>query len=164
MSVQGYDYYPKGGHPAYKFLHYGDNTTKIALASNSYDGALVSTLTDINRFIHALYTPGKLLNAAQIKQLTTLVSVASGQPYNPSKKPGQMGYGLGILGQYDPASDQMLYFYQGQLPGYQFIYAMSPATQQYLSIAFNSSSRAINKDNGLAIFRQLSALCRVELK
>jgi D-alanyl-D-alanine carboxypeptidase len=158
--IQGYDYYPPGGHPAYSFLHYGENTTAIALSSTSYDGAIVSTTLDINRFIHALYTPNRLLNAKQIDQLTRLISVANGQWYQPKKQPQQMGYGLGILGQYDKASAQMWYFYQGQLPGYQFIYVFSPQSQQALVVAFNSSSRVFNKRNVLQLFARLNQHCQ----
>lgn len=150
--VNGYNF----GHRNLSFTKYGQDTTAYALSAANYDGAIVSTPSDINRYLHALYLPGLLLTKAQIMQLTTLISKANGQRFQPKKQPGQVGYGLGILGVYSLEAKQVIYFYQGQLPGYQFIYLYAPKNQMYLTFAVNTNASDINEKDSMSLFSTLN--------
>ncbi|MDF1653912.1 MAG: serine hydrolase [Coxiellaceae bacterium] len=156
--VHGYDFYRKGSNP-YPFQKFGEDVTAYSLSPSNYSGAIVSTPTDINSYIHALYTPGVLLNKKQLKQLTSLVSTANGLPFDPKKQPDQIGFGLGIFGMYSSQQKQMIYFYQGQTNGYQFMYLYSPKTQMYVSFGINTIARVLNEKNTLALFDELNKTC-----
>ncbi|MDF1760815.1 MAG: serine hydrolase [Coxiellaceae bacterium] len=157
--VHGYDFYRKDSKP-YPFQKYGEDVTAYSLSPFNYSGAIVSTPAEINRYIHALYTPGVLLDAKQFKQLTSLTSTANGKSFNPKKQPDQIGFGLGIFGMYNSDQKQMIYFYQGQTNGYQFMYLYAPKTQMYLSFGINTIWRGIlNMKNTFGLFDKLNKTC-----
>lgn len=157
--VHGYDYWPVGLTP-YRFQKYGQDTFNFSLSHYNYAGAIISTPSDINRYIHALYTPNNLLSQSAIQQLTHLVSRKNGQRFIPEKSPYDIGYGLGILGMFNKKLNAMLYFYQGQTNGFSFFYIYSPQSQQYLTLAVNTSSNVIDKKAAFNLFYRLNAYCK----
>lgn len=156
--VHGYSFWPQGTTP-YTFQVFGQDTFHFSLSPFSYAGAMISTPTDINKYIHALYTPGILLSAAQLNAFTTLISTKNGQTFVPEKSPGELGYGLGVFGEYNAHLKTMLYWYQGKTDGFEFVYMYNQQTQQYLTFGINTISNVINKKNSFRLFYELSALC-----
>ena len=157
--VHGYNFYRAGSKP-YIFQKYGEDVTSFSLSYANSSGAMVSTVSDINRFIHALYHPGELLNAAQIKELTTLVSTEDGQAFIPKDAPDVMGYGLGIFGFYSSQEKNIVYFYQGQTSGFQFVYFYVPATGLYLLFGINTSAPIIDRQSAMQFLHQANQLCQ----
>lgn len=157
--VHGYAFFSKDYDP-YSFMKFGQDITHFSLSYANYAGAIVSTPEDINIYLHALYNPGILLNAAQIKELTTLVSKINGQPLSLKKWTEKMGYGLGIIGYYSDEEDHIIYLYNGETNGFNFVYFYDPQTEMYLTFAVNSISPIINFNNSKLLFTQLNEICR----
>jgi D-alanyl-D-alanine carboxypeptidase len=136
--VHGYAFTSKSYHP-YAFMRFGEDITRFSLSEFGTAGAMVSTPADINRYLHALYTPGILLTAAQLKEVTTLVSRVNGTPFHSENDLGNpLGYGLGIIGYRWPSHQQMIYLYNGTSNGFNFTYLYDPKKQLYLTYAVNS--------------------------
>lgn len=74
-------------------------------------GQLISTNSDLNRFFSALLEDGRLLPAAQLKEMRT--TVPAGAPFGPNAR-----YGLGLLS--TPLSCGGVYWgHGGSFPGYE---------------------------------------------
>jgi len=156
--VHGYNFYRQGSEP-YAFQKYGQDVTSFSLAYANAAGAIASTPLDINTFIHALYHPGKLLNTAQIKELTTLISTENGQAFSPEKQPGVIGYGLGIFGFYLKEENNLIFWYQGETNGFQFSYFYVPVTQLYLIFGINSTAPILDRKPVLKFLDEVNELC-----
>jgi len=154
--VHGYDYYRKGYHPLYSFMKYGQDVVNFSVSWANTAGAIVSTPGDINHYIHALYTPGVLLSKKQLNEFTTL----NGYTFTPPQSDYKIGYGLGVFGFYSKKLNSMLYWYQGEMLGYQFVYLYNPKTQQYLTFGINTNARILNINNVTKLFYQLNAYCK----
>ncbi|MCX7123679.1 MAG: serine hydrolase, partial [Gammaproteobacteria bacterium] len=152
--VHGYAFSTKSYDP-YAFMPFGQDVTDFSLSEYNSAGAMVSTPSDLNTYLHALYNPGPLLNQAQISQLTTLVSRVNGTPFNPNKNLGNpLGFGFGIVGYYWPEEHRMVYLYNGVTTGFTAYYVYDPKTQQYFNYAVNSLA---DKDDAV-VFKKVMAL------
>ena len=157
--VHGYNFYRDGSNP-YPFQKYGEDVTNFSLSYLNYAGAIASTPEDINIFVHALYTPGKLLNSSQITDLTSLVSKVDGKYFQPKDMPNQVGFGLGIFGFYSKEDDTLIYFYQGATDGFSFNYFYIPKTQMYLTVGVNSITTKINYQDYKGLLDSLNIICQ----
>jgi D-alanyl-D-alanine carboxypeptidase len=157
--VHGYAFYSNDSDP-YPFIKFGEDTSGFSYSEDSYAGAIVSTPSDINVYVHALYKPSALLTKAQLTEFTSLVSVLNGQPFSPVSIPNQIGYGLGIFGFYSTNEKGMIYFYQGQTDGFQFFYLYNPKTQQYLTFTINTSAPIITKESVMRLFDKFNKICK----
>jgi len=160
--VHGYSFYPQQGFKQYSFIPEGADSSRWTVSISNAAGAIVSTPADINTYIHALYNPGPLLNEAQIKDLTTLVSKISGSSLVLKKGVEELGYGMGIVGYYWPKIDHVIYLFNGSTEGYSFIYLYAPKNQLYLSYAVNvnPASQVAGFDNSIELFSKLYSLCK----
>lgn len=157
--VHGYAFVSKNYHP-YPFMHFGQDITYTSLSFANTAGAMISTPSDINQYLHALYTPGILLDQRQLDSITTLISKKTGLPFiTPPIKNDLFGYGLGIVGYYWPQGDRVIYLYNGVTNGFNFVYFYDPKTKQYLTFGVNSLATVINFQNSLNLFATLTKVC-----
>lgn len=112
-------------------------------------GAIISNPTDINTYVHALYTPGVLLTQDEITSLTTnLISVAS--PYQHISDVSEsipFSYGLGIRKGYTPAPAGNFYTYTGGTLGFIFNYVYYPDLNMYLVYTTNSNQSILSQNS-----------------
>lgn len=109
----------------------------FSLSAANASGAIISTTEDINDFIKALFTPGKLLNYSQFSKLTSFVSEKTGQPIAKPTPEENNVYGLGIVASYSE-TDNYYYVYEGSTPGFRFLYSYFPARSISIVTAMNS--------------------------
>lgn len=156
--VHGYAFYPPDYAP-YSFMKFGQDITDFSLSYTNYAGAIVSTPNDINTYLHALYKPGVLLDKKQFNELVTLISEKTGKPFDPSKQPETLGYGLGIIGFYSKELKHTIYLYNGKTNGFNFVYFYNPLNEAYLTFAVNSISPIIGFNNSIKLFYELNKSC-----
>lgn len=160
--VNTYSFYPEKGFKQYSFIPEGQEFSRWSMSVYNSAGAIVSTPADINTYVHALYNPGPLLDATQIKNLTTMVSKITGQPLTVKKDVKELGFGLGVIGFYSPKVNHVIFGYNGSTNGGTFYYLYDPEAQLYLSYAvnLNQSSGVADLDNSLALFANLKDYCK----
>ena len=125
----------------------GTDISLYSLSIANAAGAIISTTEDINRYIHALYTNGKLLNDEQLIQLKSLVSTNNGQPIiEPTA--GNMGFGLGIMSIF--YNNKIYYWYAGVSGGFVMAYFIDPGTFNSVVIAINSTGES--PFNGIGVY------------
>ena len=132
--VHGYFYCPVSN---YLKFPPGSDTTMYALWGRGA-GAIVSTAEDLEKWVLALYTPGKVLNKKQYQKLLELVSPKTGQAltYPIAKK--DSGFGLGISYVYIPKINRQVYYYKGQTFGSRGFYIYDPKNQIIITATLNS--------------------------
>lgn len=124
------------------FIDYIPRGTDVTAYSLSYLGAaggIVSTSEDMAKWIHALFTPGKVLTQTQFKKMITLISQKTGKQIKRLSIDDSLGYGLGIRLQYSPLLKSSYYIYQGMTLGYRAIYFYLPTQDTLIVITVNSS-------------------------
>lgn len=160
--VNTYSFYPKKGFKQYSFIHEGEDVSRWSMSHVNAAGAIVSTPADINIYVHALYNPGPLLNAAQIKDLTTTVSKLTGKPIVIKKGVKELGFGFSVVAYYWPKVNHVIYLYNGSTNGGSFIYFYDPKSQLYLNygVNVNPASGVAGFENSLALFANLVDQCQ----
>lgn len=109
----------------------GKNMSNVNMSWAGAAGCMVASAADIIQWARLLYN-SPMLPATQRQQLTSLVSIANGQPL-PALSP-KPGYGLGIFGvttaQYGP-----LWFYTGGTQWFTTFYMYVPKLNRIIFIA-----------------------------
>lgn len=161
--VKTYSFYPEKGFKQYSFIREGEEVSRWSMSTVGTAGAIVSTPTDINKYVHALYNPGMLLNSAQIKQLTMTVSKTTGKSIVIEKGVKEMGFGFSIVAIYWPKVGHVIYLYNGSTNGGSFGYMYDPSKQLYLSygVNVNPGSNVVTFEDSLALFSELEDRCSV---
>lgn len=126
----------------------GTDISLYSLSIANAAGAIISTTEDINTYIHALYTDGRLLNNNQLIQLESLVSNKSGRPMINQNQDDHLGYGLGIINLF--FNNKVYYWYSGITTGFEMVYFIDPETFNSVVIAINSTGE--NPLNGIAVY------------
>jgi D-alanyl-D-alanine carboxypeptidase len=108
----------------------------LALSWAQGAGALVSSLADMTTWDRALYS-GRMLPAAQQRELETLVSVTTGRPIPAVTLADPQGYGLGIAQRIDPVTGAV-WAYMGGTLGFRVLHAYFPRTGMIIALAVNS--------------------------
>lgn len=158
LIVHGYSHTSDLSHQ-YPFISQGEDITYSSLSWTNTAGAIISTPSDINKYLHALYTPGLLLNAHQITELTKLVSMSTGQSISLANDKEEFAYGLGIVAYYWDEKNRVIYLYNGSMNGFNFIYFYDPETELYLIFAVNVNpgSNLLGFDDSIALFKELNS-------
>lgn len=142
----------------------GTDTTYYSLSIANAAGAIISTTSDINTYIHALYTSGGLLSATQLANLESLISTQTGQPIGKPTADDRMGYGFGIFSLF--FNNKVYFWYGGITTGFEDIYFVDPDTFNTAVISVNSTDGLILDKGGIAfydvdnIMSYLSATCK----
>ncbi len=117
------------------------NITLWQLSWAYTDGAIISTPTDINTYVHALFNPGPLLTQSEINSMeSNLISISP--PYQhvaDVSESVQSAFGLGITKGYTPAPAGNFYYYTGGTLGFVFTYMYYPALNMDVVFTTNSS-------------------------
>lgn len=121
------------------YLPRGTDVTEYSLSYLNAAGGMISTSENMTKWIHALLTPGNLLNDREWRQLNELVSQNNGRVVTELTTEDALGFGLGIRMQYSPTLQSTYYIYQGMTLGYRAIYFYLPARHTLVAVTVNSS-------------------------
>ena len=129
--------------PPYSSLDGIHDITWATLSPNYTAGAIISTPSDINTYVHALFNPGPLLTTDEITTLTTnLVAIepssAAGQEISQVTKSIPVAYGLGIISLYAALPLGNYYEYGGGTLGYGFVYEYFPTADIIVIFTLNT--------------------------
>ena len=100
-------------------------------------GGIVSTPEDQSKWIRALYK-GNVLAPAQQRELLSIVSISTGQPLTQTSQNDNMGFGLGVVQEYNPELGAIVWQYRGSTLGYRFDYYWLPAYDTVIVMGANS--------------------------
>lgn len=123
------------------FLPYIPRDTDVTHYSLSYlggAGAVISTTTDITKWVRALFTPGKFLTKNELKHMLALISQKTGHPVNMLSYKDPYAFGLGIGVQYGAHLKTAFYIYEGYTFGYRALYIYVPTRGISIVVAVNS--------------------------
>ncbi len=101
-------------------------------------GAIVANSADIIQWVNALFVGKNILDAQQKAQLTSLVSVKTGQPIKQVNPDNPMGFGLGVIERYDPNIGKF-WFYEGETLGFRAVYMYIPCNGVIIVANINSA-------------------------
>jgi D-alanyl-D-alanine carboxypeptidase len=101
-------------------------------------GAIVSSLQDLGRWDHALFT-GQELPKRQQRELTSLVSAATGEPITKTSLSDPAGYGLGV-NQVTGKALGTVWYYEGETDGYRVVNLYAPKSGTTIAIGVNSTT------------------------
>ncbi len=119
-------------------LQLGQDQRQASVSWAQGAGAIVSSLEDLARWNRALLT-GRLLSPTQQRELTSLVSAATGEPIRTTTLADDAGYGLGVSQVTSPASGTVWY-YEGETDGYRVVNLYVPRSGTEIAIGVNSAT------------------------
>jgi D-alanyl-D-alanine carboxypeptidase len=122
----------------------GHDVSRFSMSWTRGAGGIISTTHDMTVWERALYG-GTLLPARQQAELTSLVSVDTGQPIEHTT-PGHAGFGLGLT-QTSNQSLGTIWFYEGGTFGFRTIHMYIPKLGVILALGLNSFTDP-NTDTG----------------
>jgi D-alanyl-D-alanine carboxypeptidase len=128
--------------------HRGVAVPKLNVTSAQGAGGLVSSLPDLLSWERALYD-GRILPAAQQRQLTSLVSKRTGRSIRSVTPSDPMGFGLGVKQAIYPVIGRAWY-YDGATWGYIVLHVFVPRTGIAFAVAVNSDYDDASDLQGLA--------------
>lgn len=138
------------------FIPQGTDVSRWSLSMAGAAGAILSTTADINFYVRALFTPGKLLTEEEFKQLIELVSVKTGKPIPDVSADEPDGFGLGIAKMM--GDGEKFYTYTGGTLGFAFFYAYDLDRQSSFAFPINSIyDNGQGNDDFQPILTQISA-------
>lgn len=112
------------------------NVRAFSLSWAQGAGAIVSTPSDLVRWVRALYR-GSLLPRRQGKELREIVSTITGEPIAATSPGDSRGFGLGV-GQMQMEPIGRFWFYQGTTFGYRVLYVYVPDGDLVFAVGANS--------------------------
>lgn len=135
------------------YIPLGTDITNYNISYLHAAGCMYGTTEDISKWIKALFTPGKVLTAAQLKKLTHFISEKSAQSVTNLNANDNLAYGFGISAEYDTQLNKVFYVYEGVTLGYRFLYLYEPKEKIVITIATNSNN--MPKENRLLALAKL---------
>jgi D-alanyl-D-alanine carboxypeptidase len=100
-------------------------------------GAAVSTVDDLATWIRALFG-GRVIPPRQLQEMSSLVSVNTGQPITDTTPNDPKGFGLDLGRQYIANVGGSFWFYEGKSWGFRMIFAYWPQYDLVITTATNS--------------------------
>jgi D-alanyl-D-alanine carboxypeptidase len=122
---------------------YGKDVHGLSLSWTQGAGGIVATPAAVTHWVRALYQ-GALLKPGQQQELTTLVSMRTGQPIADVDAADPRGFGLGVGRGFLPAMGSF-WFYEGETLGYRMVYVWLPESDAVIAVGINSQPNA--RDN-----------------
>ncbi len=105
-------------------------------------GAIVASLPDVTHWSRDLFR-GPLLPDKQRAEMTTLVSLKTGQPVAASSENDPRTFGLGVA-QFMAPREGSVWFYEGETLGYRTLYEYFPKKDVVLAVSLNSQPTVDN--------------------
>jgi D-alanyl-D-alanine carboxypeptidase len=129
---------------------YGKDVTNFSLSPARAAGAIVSTTTDLAKWVRALFT-GKILSPQQMAKMINSVCVTDSNDCKAGEsmpaKSMETAYSCGLLRVVDKETKQVFWAHTGASEGHASIFMYDPRNQAIISAAQNMtpSSPAINQ-------------------
>src|SRR5262249_11320476 len=120
----------------------GQDQRRLTVSWAQGAGAIVSSLQDLGKWDHALFT-GRLLPRRQQRELTSLISSATGKPINTTTRTDPAGYGLGV-NQVTTEGLGTLWYYEGETDGSRVVNIYVPRSGTTIAIGVNSATLTDN--------------------
>ncbi|MFE2493674.1 serine hydrolase domain-containing protein [Streptomyces scopuliridis] len=117
--------------------HFNKSLPPLGLSWAQGAGGLVSSLKDMTAWDQALYS-GRLLPAAQQRELETLVSAKTSKPIKTVTADDPLGFGLGVVKYAHPVAGTV-WFYEGATFGSRVLHMYLPKSGMIIAIAVNSA-------------------------
>ena len=117
---------------------YGRDTSGFSLGWAQGAGGIVANTSDLTDFLRTLFQ-GKILPPAQMTELESIVSTATGQPISQTSASDPNAFGLGIF-QVTLPNFPRAWVYQGSTIGYRATYMYFIDTGQIITIFTNSQT------------------------
>lgn len=114
----------------------GRDVSRDTLSWGRAAGGIISTTDDMTRWERALYT-GRLLPPEQQAELTSLVSVQTGEPIAQTSLTDPGGYGLGVA-QVTAEELGTFWTYTGGTWGFRTLHVHLPESELIIAIGMNS--------------------------
>lgn len=114
----------------------GHNVKDLNLSWTQGAGGIISTPADVTHWSRGLYV-GNRLAAKQRRELTSIVSVATGKPIPKTSASDPRGFGLGV-GQSTTPKLGTFWYYQGETLGYRMVYFWLPKVDAVIAVGLNS--------------------------
>jgi D-alanyl-D-alanine carboxypeptidase len=135
-------------------MQLGDDQSANTLSWAQGAGGIVSSLQDLANWDRALYS-GRELPREQQRELTSLVSTATGEPVNTTTLADPAGYGLG-LSQVTTETLGTVWYYEGETAGFRVLNIYVPRSGTAIEIGVNSASlNDHTSDLGTSIYQTL---------
>jgi D-alanyl-D-alanine carboxypeptidase len=132
----------------------GTDASRQTLSWAQGAGGIVSSLQDLATWDRALYG-GRELPAKQQRELTSLVSAATGEPIKKTSLTDDAGYGLGV-NQVTSTALGTLWYYEGETDGFRMLNIYVPRSGTAITIGVNSATlNDHTSELGTAIYRTL---------
>jgi D-alanyl-D-alanine carboxypeptidase len=100
-------------------------------------GAMIATPEDLARWVRDLFHL-RVIPKAQLDEMTTLVSNATGQPITDVSADDPQGYGLGVARNYQQSAGGAFWFYHGESLSFRTIFAYWPQYDLIITVSTNS--------------------------
>jgi D-alanyl-D-alanine carboxypeptidase len=134
----------------------GQDQSRLTVSWAQGAGAMVSSLQDLGTWDRALFT-GQVLPKKQQRELTSLVSTATGEPIKTTTLADDAGYGLGVS-QVTSKALGTVWYYEGETDGYRVVNLYAPRSGTAITIGVNSASLTDNTPAlATSIFQTLHA-------
>jgi D-alanyl-D-alanine carboxypeptidase len=132
----------------------GQDQRRLTVSWAQGAGAIVGSLQDLGKWDRALFN-GRVLPAQQQRELTSLVSTATGQPIINTSLSDPAGYGLGVS-KVTSTGLGTKWYYEGETDGYRVVNIYSPQSGTTIAIGVNSATLDDHTaDLGTSIFQIL---------
>jgi D-alanyl-D-alanine carboxypeptidase len=120
----------------------GKDQRRLTVSWAQGAGAIVSSLLDLGKWDHELYT-GQVLPARQQRELTSLISMATAQPIATTTLSDPDGYGLGV-NQITNKALGTLWYYEGETQGYRVVNMYVARSGTAIAVGVNSATLTDN--------------------
>ncbi len=120
----------------------GKDQSRLTVSWAQGAGGIVSSLQDLGNWDRALFT-GRELPSQQQRELTSLVSTATGEPITTTTLADDAGYGLGVS-QVTSNALGTEWYYEGETDGYRVVNIYAPRSGTAITIGVNSASLTDN--------------------
>lgn len=114
----------------------GKDVRRFSVSWMQSAGAIVSTPSDVVRWVRALYQGAALL-PRQRRELTSIISTKTGQPMAITTAGDPRGFGLGVVQMLKEPLGRF-WFYEGETLGYRMVYVYDPRSNLVFAVGVNS--------------------------
>jgi D-alanyl-D-alanine carboxypeptidase len=100
-------------------------------------GGIIANPEDVTKWVRTLYA-GEVLAPAQLQELKSVVSTATGKPISQASANDPLAFGLGVFQSYNAELGGAVWCYEGSTLGYRVLYYWLPLYDTVIAVGANS--------------------------